>query len=530
MHVPDTCINAENDQRQAPALRAQITHLTALVEALKSEVIRLRRHRYGASAERLDPIIAPQLPLMEDQADHGAISPVAERDDPTGKADAPPRLMSVDAPHKPSIRAPRRLPPELPRVIRLHQPARCQCPDCGKALRRLGEDVSEQLDYVPGYFQVIRHIRPKLACSACEQIVQAPAPVRPIERGLPTAGLLAQVISAKYADHCPLYRQEGIYQRAGVELPRTLLASWTAQSSTLLDPLVRTLERYVLSASKLHADDTPVPVLEPGRGKTRKGRLWTYVRDDRPCASHDPPAVVYCYSPDRKSIHPQSHLKHFAGILQADGYAGFGALYEREKHPLLEAACWAHVRRKFYDVYVEQRSDKALEVIQRIGQLYAIERQIRGQVPAARSQARREYAAPLLQDLHHYLTAMQAHLSAKAPLSGAIQYALTRWAALTRYVENGQIEIDNNAAERSIRALVLGRRNYLFAGSDGGGETAANLYSLIGTCRLNGIDPHRYLQEVIGRIAEHPIKRIQELLPWCVAEQWIVVTPQQQAA
>jgi transposase len=528
--VPDTRINTENDSQAAPALRAQISHLTTLVEALKSEVIRLRRHRYGTSAERLDPTIAPQLPLMEDQTDHGAASLIAERGNQTRKADAPPRLMSVDAPQKRVARAPRTLPPELPRVIRLHQPAHCQCPDCGKALRRLGEDVSEQLDYVPGYFQVIRHIRPKLTCSACEQIVQAPAPVRPIERGIPTAGLLAQVISAKYADHCPLYRQEGIYRRAGVELPRTLLASWVAQTSALLEPLVRTLERYVLSASKLHADDTPVPVLEPGRGKTRKGRLWTYVRDDRPCASHDPPAVVYRYSPDRKSRHPQAHLKTYVGILQADGYAGFGALYEREKHPLLEAACWAHVRRKFYDVYVEQRSDKALEVIQRIAQLYAIERQIRGQAPAVRSEVRRQYAVPILQDLHAYLTAMQGNLSAKVPLRGAIQYALTRWAALLRYVENGQIEIDNNAAERSIRALVLGRRNYLFAGSDDGGETAANLYSLIGTCRLNGIDPHRYLQEIIGRIAEHSINRIGELLPWCVAERWIVAAPQQQAA
>jgi transposase len=528
--VPDTFINAQIDGHAAPALRAQITHLTALVEALKCEVIRLRRHRYGASAERLDPTLAPQLPLMADQIDQGAASALAERNDQTGKAAAPPRLLSVDAPQKRAARAPRTLPPELPRVIRVHQPARCQCPGCGKALRRLGEDVSEQLDYVPGYFQVIRHIRPKLTCSACDQIVQAPAAARPIERGLPTEGLLAQVISAKYADHCPLYRQEGIYRRAGVELPRTLLASWVAQAGTLLDPLVRTLERYVLSASKLHADDTPVPVLEPGRGKTRKGRLWTYVRDDRPCGSHDPPAVVYRYSPDRKSKHPQSHLTHFVGILQADGYAGFRALYERAAHPLLEAACWAHVRRKFYDVYMEHRSDKALEVIQRIGQLYAIERQIRGAVPEARRTARRDYAAPLLQQLHRYLTAMQADLSAKAPLMGAIHYALTRWAALTGYIDNGQIEIDNNAAERSIRALVLGRRNYLFAGSDGGGETAANLYSLIGTCRLNGIDPHRYLQDVIGRIAEHPINRIAQLLPWCVAQQWCTTVPEQRAA
>lgn len=528
--MPSTHLHDESDQQAAPALRAQIAHLSALVEALKSEVIRLRRHRYGASAERLDPAIAPQLWLTGCE-EHAAMMAGSTA---LGAVNAPRdpfavRLLSVDAPQKRSARAPRTLPPELPRVIRVHQPAHCQCLGCGKTLRRMGEDVSEQLDYVPGYFQVIRHIRPKLACSACEQIVQAPAPSRPLERGLPTAGLLAQVISAKYADHCPLYRQEGIYRRAGVELPRTLLASWVGQASMLLDPLVQTLGRYVMAADKLHADDTTVPVLEPGRGKTRKGRLWTYVRDHRPCGSRDPPAVVYRYSADRKSEHPQAHLKHFAGILQADGYSGFGALYEREKHPLLEAACWAHARRKVYDVYVAQHSDKALEVIQRIGQLYAIERQIRGHSPPERRKQRQERAAPILHDLHEYLITMQQDLSAKAPLMGAIQYALTRWVALTRYVDDGRIEIDNNAAERSIRALVLGRRNYLFAGSDGGGEAAANLYSLIGTCRLNSIDPHRYLQEVIGRIAEHPINRIEELLPWCVAKQWQAAVLQQAA-
>jgi transposase len=455
------------------------------------------------------------------------------RADPENKARDPAvvRLLSVDAPQERIPRAPRTLPPELPRVIRMHQPASCQCADCGKALRRLGEDVSEQLDYVPGYFQVIRHIRPKLSCSVCAHIAQAPAPSRPLDRGLPTAGLLAQVISAKYADHCPLYRQEGIYRRAGVELPRTLLASWAAQTATLLDPLICALERYVLTAGKLHADDTTVPVLEPGRGKTRKGRLWAYVRDDRPCGSVDPPAVVYRYSPDRKAIHPQSHLKHFAGILQADGYSGFGALYAREQRPLTEVACWAHARRKLFEVYVAERSDKALEAIHRIGQLYAIERRIRGQSPEDRCRQRREQSRPILEDLHAYLFAIQNDplVSIKAPLVKAIQYALTRWVALTRYIDNGALEIDNNAAERAMRMLVLGRRNYLFAGSDGGGKTAANLYSLIGTCRLNDIDPQRYLQDVIGRIAEHPINRIQELLPWVVAKSWHAA-PLQQAA
>ncbi len=405
-------------------------------------------------------------------------------------------------------------------MIRVHAPASCACPECGGALRPLGEDASEQLDYVPGYFQVIRHVRPKLACRACARIVQAAAPSRPIERGLPTSALLAQVIGAKYADHCPLYRQEGIYRRSGVELPRSMLASWVGAAASLLDPLVNVLERYVLTARKLHADDTPVPVLAPGQGRTKTGRLWAYVRDDRPAAGPDPPAVVYRYSPDRKGERPQSHLSTFAGILQADGYSGFAPLYANGR--VLEAACWAHARRKYYDVYATDRSPTAAEALRRIGLLYAIEREIRGQAPAVRTAARRARSAPILAELRAWLREAHATLSVKSPLAGAIQYTLTRWTALTRYVDDGSIEIDNNAAERAIRALVLGRRNYLFAGSDAGGETAARLYSLIGTCRLNGLDPHRYLHHVLERIAMHPINRLEELLPWRVAAQWSV--------
>lgn len=483
------------------------------IEALKAEVIRLRRWRFGRSAETLDPAMAPELPLA------GAEAPVAVAVTADTTIDAPrvPRLVSVDAPHGTRLarRPVRALPPELPRVVRVHAPASCSCPDCGGALRALGEDVSEQLDYVPGYFQVIRHVRPKLACRTCARIVQAAAPSRPIERGLPTPSLLAQVIGAKYADHCPLYRQEGIYRRRGVELPRAMLASWVGESARLLEPLVGALERYVLEARKLHADDTPVPVLAPGEGRTRTGRLWAYVRDDRPAAGPDPPAVVYRYSPDRKGERPQSHLAAFRGILQADGYSGFASLYAEGR--VQEAACWAHARRKYYDVYAADRSPTAAEALRRIGLLYAIERQIRGQPPAVRTEIRRARAAPILDELHAWLRAAVATLSAKSPLAQAIQYTLTRWTALTRFVEDGAIEVDNNAAERAIRALVLGRRNYLFAGSDTGGESAARLYSLIGTCRLNGIDPHLYLRHVLERIATHPINRIETLLPWHVA-------------
>ena len=498
-------------QNRIDELEQRLERKDVHIEALKAEVIRLRRWRFGRSAETLDPGIAPELPLADGEV------PAAAAADTTMDVPRIPRLVSVDAPHATRLarRPARALPPELPRVIRVHAPASCSCPECGGTLRQLGEDTSEQLDYVPGYFQVIRHVRPKLACRACARIVQAAAPSRPIERGLPTPSLLAQVIGAKYADHCPLYRQEGIYRRSGVELPRAMLASWVGESARLLDPLVGALERYVLDARKLHADDTPVPVLAPGKGRTQTGRLWAYVRDDRPAAGPDPPAVVYRYSPDRKGERPQSHLASFAGTLQADGYGGFASLYADGR--VVEAACWAHARRRYYDVYAADRSPTAAEALRRIGQLYGIEREIRGQLPAVRSAVRRTRSAPILGAMHAWLRETMTTLSAKSPLSQAIQYTLTRWTALSRYVEDGTVEIDNNAAERAIRALVLGRRNYLFAGSDAGGETAARLYSLIGTCRLNGIDPHAYLRHVLERIATHPINRIEELLPWNVS-------------
>ncbi|HYM54246.1 MAG TPA: IS66 family transposase, partial [Solirubrobacteraceae bacterium] len=412
-------------------------------------------------------------------------------------------------------RVQRAFPEHLPRETIVHTPSSCECPDCGAAMRQLGEDVSELLDYMPGYFKVIRHVRPKLSCGHCARVIQLPAPSRPIERGMPAPGLLAQVIVAKYADHCPLYRQQGIYRRCGVELDRATLADWVGGASWLFEPLVVALGRYVLAAAKVHADDTPVPVLDPGRGKTKTGRLWTYVRDDRPAGSRDPPAVWYRYSPDRKAEHPRAHLQAFRGILQADAYSGFAALYDSGR--ILEASCWAHARRKFYDLYMSQRSPIATEAIQRIGALYAIEREIRGKTSSERVVVRQERAAPLLDEFHGWLSARLRTVSAKSELAAATHYALVRWAALTRYRDDGRIEIDNNTAERSIRPIVLGRRNYLFAGSDAGGERAANIYSLINSAMLNALDPYLYLRHVLERIAEHPINRIEELLPWNVA-------------
>jgi hypothetical protein len=323
---------------------------------------------------------------------------------------------------------------------------------------------------------------------------------------------LAHVLVAKYADHLPLYRQSEIYRREGVELDRSTLADWVGGASRTLQPLVDALRKYVLSSEKLHGDDVPVPVLEPGNGKTKTGRLWTYVRDDRPAGSEEPAAVWFAYSPDRKGEHPARHLEKYSGILQADGYAGFNKLYEKGR--IVEAACWAHVRRKFHDLYQAHQSPLAKEALERIGQLYAIEQEIRGRPPAERKEVRRARARPQLEALHIWWKATLAKLSQKSDVAMAIRYALDRWSALLRFCEDGRVEMDNNAAERALRAVALGRKNYLFAGSDSGGERAAAIYSLLGSAKLNGIDPEAYLSSVLRRIADHPINRIAELLPW----------------
>jgi len=494
-----------HDADALPRALAEIALLKLTVEKLTLQLLKARRAQFGSSSEQLDRQIAliEREPLDEQRAAAVADKSAAHRE-------------SVD----------RRLPPHLPREDHVHRPdstnahhdvagQACGCTACGGRLRRIGQDVSEQLEYVPARFKVIRHVRPKLACTTCETIFQASAPSRPITRGVAGPGLLAHVFVSKYCDHAPLHRLSGIYAREGVAIDRSTMAGWVAQCEALLDPLVAALGRYVLAGEKVHADDTPVPVLAPGRGKTKTGRLWVYVRDDRPAASTDAPAAWYRYSPDRKGEHPQAHLAQYRGILQADAYGGYGKIYATGD--VMEAACWAHARRGFWDIYEDDKADQqtvAEQALRRIAALYAIEAQIRGRPPEIRRQVRQARAGPLLDELHAWLTQTLERVSTRSNLAKAIGYLLVRWKALTRYRDDGRIEMDNNAAERALRGVGLGRKNYLFMGSDAGGERAAAVYSLVETAKLNGLDPQAYLRDVLACIADHPINRIDELLPW----------------
>ncbi len=489
-------------QEEILSQREQLVSRDAEIEHLKLLIAKLRRLQFGRSSEKREYQIE-QLELRLEELE-------ARRTKETAAVEKSPSASTA------VVRPVRRpLPDHLPREVRKYLPKQEACPDCGGKLKHLGEDVSEILEYVPASLKVIQYIRPKLACACCDRIVQAEAPSRPIERGIAGPGLLAHVLVSKYCDHLPLYRQSQIFARTGVELDRSTLAEWVGGSSRLLAPLVEALRRHVMAADKLHADDTPVPVLAPGLGKTKTGRLWTYVRDDRPAGDSTPAAVWFAYSPDRKGEHPQSHLSNFTGTLQADGYAGFDQIYEARR--IQEAACWAHVRRKFYDLEVAHKSPVAAEALERIAGLYAIEKEIRGRPADERREVRNTRGRPLLESLKQWFEETLGKLSRKSDTAMAVRYALGRWEALLRFCDDGRIEIDNNAAERALRVVALGRKNFLFAGSDGGGESAAAIYSLLGTAKLNGIDPESYLRNVLSRIATYPINRIEELLPWNVA-------------
>jgi transposase len=471
------------------------------IEHMKLMIEKLRHMIFGSKSEK----IVLRLEQLEFELE----------EQETTQAEAEAAVERVSPAKESKGRSGRKpLPEHLQREVVTHVAQGDCCPDCGTQLRKFGEDVSEQLEYIPDSFKVIRHVRPKFSCSCCDCVVEAPASSRPIERGLAGPGLLAHIIVSKYSDHLPLYRQSEIYARQGVEISRSTLAGWVGAASDLLSPLVDAIQKHVLTGRKLHADDTPIPVLAPGNGKTKTGRLWTYVRDDRPAGEDTPPAVWFAYSEDRKGEHPRQHLQNFRGALQADAYAGFHHLYGND---IYEAACWAHARRKFHEIHVAHASPTTTEALARIGALYAIEDEIRGKPVDLRLSVRQSRARPLLDELRTWMEKARHRLSSKSETAAAIRYALSRWRALTRYTEDGLLEIDNSAAERALRAVALGRKNFLFAGSDCGGQRAATMYSLIGSAKLNGVDPELYLRTVLARIAEHPISNIQDLLPWNLA-------------
>ncbi|MDX8496712.1 IS66 family transposase [Mesorhizobium sp. VK22B] len=477
-------------------IAALVEHRDGEIERLKSIIKQLQRAQFGRRSEQLDP---DQLALALEDLDGDLAREVESR----------PRVdkQQRDLPSR------KPLPDHLPREdVRLDVDDNI-CKGCGGVLHLIGESVSEMLDWVPAKLRVIRTTRPKYACRTCETVVQAPAPERPIAGGLATPALLAQVLVSKYCDHTPLYRQSQIFARHGVDLPRSTLAGWVGGACWWLEALHERLAKSVFASDHLFADDTPVPVLDPGRGRTKTGRLWVYAREQRAWAGPEPPAAIYMFAPDRKAERPASHLEHFKGVLHVDGYAGFEQL--TGKGNIVLAACWSHTRRKFYDVAQATDAPIAVEALRRIGQLYAVEADVRGQSPAHRLASRRSRSKPIVDAMRAWLEAQLPLLPGRSTLAEAIRYALPRWEGLTRFLHDGRIELDTNPVERAIRPIALGRKNHLFAGSDGGGHRWAVLCSLIETCKLNGVEPYTYLHDVLSRMVDgHSINRLDELLPW----------------
>jgi transposase len=393
------------------------------------------------------------------------------------------------------------------------EPAPEACPCCGGALHKLGEDVTETLERIPARWQVIQHVREKFSCRACETITQPPAPFHPIARGRAGAELLAEVTFSKYGLHLPLHRQSARFAREGVALDVSSLADWVGAVTMALGPLIQAIAHHVRAGPRIHVDDTPVPVL--AKGKTKTGRLWTIVRDDRPFGGADPPAAAYFYSPDRAGAHPEAFLASYGGIMQADAFSGFNRLYDPAREPaIIEAACWAHARRKFFDMARLKRAPIGIEAVKRIDALFAIERDVNALSPQERLAVRRETAQPLVAELEVWLKQKRAGLSAKSETANAIDYMLKRWPAFTLFLSDGRACLSNNAAERAVRGIAIGRKNWTFAGSDTGGHRAAAMYTLIETAKLNDIDPKAWLADVLRRLPGHPQKQLHELLPW----------------
>jgi len=470
-------------------------------ERLRQIIRELQRHRFGRRAESLPE---EQLQFALEEAEQIEAAGLAQIESlPERKARAAKRRANRGA-----------LPSHLPRIETVVDVASTICPGCSGTLHRIGDDVSERLDIVPAQFRVLVVRRPKYACRTCEDlVVQAPAPARLIEGGLPSDATVAQVLVSKYADHLPLYRQAQIYARQGVNLDRSTLADWVGRAAFLLRPVHQRLLDKLKASSKLFADETTAPVLDPGRGRTKTGQLFAYARDDRPWGGSDPPGVAYVYAPDRKATQPIAHLAGFRGILQVDGYAGYKALAQRNEVSL--AFCWSHVRRRFYELAQSGPAPIASEALTRIAALYRIEDDIRGRSAEERLAVRQERSRPLVEALQPWLREKLSLISQKTKLAEAIRYALSRWAGLGCFLDDGRVEIDNNTVERAIRPIALNRKNALFAGSDGGAGHWAVIASLIETCKLIDVEPHGYLADVITRIVNgHPQSRLDELLPW----------------
>jgi transposase len=494
-----------------------ITQLT--IEKLKAQIAKFRREKFGASSERVDRALE-QLELALEEAEAAKAEAIASQPQAT-ESEASDAETAPAEDTKREKKKRRQLPAELPRRDVIHRPPDV-CERCGGTdLRDVSETVTEVLRYVPGHFEVDRHVRPACSCRKCEAMMQAPMPALPIPRGMVDASFLAHIVIAKFCDHIPLYRLAAICARSGLGIDRSQLAEWLGHVAWLLAPLVELIAAHVMAGRVIHCDDTPVPVLAPGAGKTKTGRLWVYLRDERPHAGIAPPAVLYRFTADRKGEHCRKELAGFTGALHADGYSGFDKLYAIADAHLMqgpprvaEVACWSHVRRGFFDEWAAHKSTIAKEALDRIGVLFDIERPIKGHPPDIRRAVRQRTAKPKIDDLAVWLDAQLLKIPGKSDLAGAIRYARSRWTELTRYLDDGRLEISNNAAENQIRPLKLGAKNWLFAGSDSGGRRAALFYTLVRTAVLNGLEPEAYLRDVISRIANHPINRLAQLLPW----------------
>jgi transposase len=497
------------------------------IDKLRALIAQQKRALFGARSEKLDPD-QMQLGLEDCEQSLGT----AEAAQEANEKRKPEAQRTPRSPRKNNRGA---LPAHLPREHVTIEPEDKSCPECRAPMHVIGEDVAEQLDFVPAQFKVKVIHRPRYGCRCCECApVQALAPDRPIDGGMATEALLAHVLVSKYGDHLPLYRQCQIYSRQGIDLDRSTLANWVGRSCWWLKPLQDRLLAVILASTKIFADDTTVPVLDPGRGRTKTGRLWAYARDDRPWQGTAPPAVAYVYTEDRKGVHPITHLTGFNGVLQVDGYSSFEKLArERADGGVTVAHCWSHTRRKFFELHKGLPPSKsgeeavATEALRRIAALYAIEGEIRGLTAEERRAARQERSKPLVDELHPWLAARLEEISGKSDLAKAIRYAIGHWLGLCVFLADGRVEMDTNTVERSIRPIKLTKKNTLFAGSDGGGRSWACVASLIETCKLNGVEPYAYLQDILQRlVAGHPINRVDELLPW----NWKATSNDQQPA